>query len=189
MIRRCCVSHHSLVPPPDSTRLRSSSYIEQRIRASSAGTRPIHKQMLASDHSHQYRPRIRSTGTKPGLQKAVTSSMEKVAKGSMSPTPSSPPPPYQEHDPTPQFGLSYMSQQDTPGHPVTPMSRTHSQSAVRQTRYHGRPTRTNTSPHLSYPAGARLQLLSSSQQLISPLESPGYSFPTTPTSPTGGTLV
>lgn len=160
-----------------------------RSRTSSAGTRPINKQMVLLDSSHQYRPRIRSAGAKPSQPKAVGSSMEKVAKVAMSPTPSSPPPPYQELDPTPRFTTGYLSQQDPVSHHSSGMPRTLSQGAVRQTRFHARPTRTNTSPLLPYPPMVR-QPLSSSQQHLSPLESPScYSYPTTPTSPTGGTLV
>ena len=131
---------------------------------------------------------MKSTGSRPGLHKSVGSSMEKVPFSGtpLSSTPSSPPPPYQEQDPLPQYSSNFSNSQ--PEHSVSGMSRTQSQS-VRVNRYHHRPMRTNTTPQLAYSRHAGLS--GSNQQLMSPLDTPSFTYPTTPTSPSpkGGTLV
>ena len=175
---RVATAQTRLTPPVD----------HYRGRTSSAGTRPINKpQPVHIDRPQQPRPRIKSAGSRPGLHKSMGSSMEKVPLGGtpLSATPSSPPPPYQELDPLPHYSSNFSSSQ--PDHSVSGMSRTQSQS-VRVNRYHRRPMRTNTTPQLAY-STRHAGLSGSSQQLMSPLDTPSYSYPTTPTSPNGGTLV
>lgn len=139
-----------------------------RRRSSSAGTRPTNRHHIPALPTVP--DRLNPEGSK---LKSFGSSTEKMS------LPSSPPPPYQELDPTPHYRSSATYSHQHQDRSST-MTRTRSTGRNRVTQHHPL-----ISPRFPIPHNPGLS--NSHQQLISPME-PGFSYPVSPTSPTG-TLV